>query len=69
MRNALEEAIYSIKSNLTERNDLIGISELDDFITWQVRRSLTIHTYIKYIQTILIMRRVSLRNRKATPPR
>ncbi len=44
MRNALEEAIYSIKSNLTERNDLIGISELDDFITWQVRRSLTIHT-------------------------
>ena len=43
MRNALEEAIYSIKSNLTERNDLIGISELDDFITWQVR---TQHTHI-----------------------
>ena len=43
MRNALEEAIYSIKSNLTERNDLIGISELDDFITWQVGRP-TVHT-------------------------
>jgi molecular chaperone DnaK (HSP70) len=45
MRNALEEAIYSIKSNLTERNDLIGISELDDFITWQVGRP-TIYAYI-----------------------
>jgi L1 cell adhesion molecule like protein len=34
MRNALEEAIYSIKSTLTERNDIAGISELDDFISW-----------------------------------
>jgi len=34
MRNALEEAIYTIKSTLTERNDIAGISELDDFISW-----------------------------------
>uniref|UniRef100_A0A7S3MBA8 Heat shock protein 70 n=1 Tax=Spumella elongata TaxID=89044 RepID=A0A7S3MBA8_9STRA len=34
MRNALEEAIYSVKSSLTERNDIAGISELDDFISW-----------------------------------
>lgn len=33
-KNALEEAIYSIKSTLTERNDIAGISELDDFLTW-----------------------------------
>ena len=50
MRNALEEAIYSIKSNLTERNDLIGISELDDFITWQVRRG-ALSPYIHKIHT------------------
>lgn len=34
MRNALEEAIYSVKSSLTERNDINGITELDDFISW-----------------------------------
>jgi len=34
MRNALEEAIYTVKSSLTERNDIFGISELDEFITW-----------------------------------
>lgn len=34
LRNALEEAIYTIKSSLTERNDIAGISELDDFINW-----------------------------------
>lgn len=34
LRNALEEAIYTIKSTLTERNDIAGISELDDFISW-----------------------------------
>jgi len=34
LRNAIEEAIYSVKSTLTERNDIAGISELDDFISW-----------------------------------
>jgi len=34
LRNALEEAIYSVKSSLTERNDIAGITELDDFINW-----------------------------------
>jgi len=34
LRNAFEEAVYSIKSSLTERNDIAGISELDDTITW-----------------------------------
>jgi len=34
MRNALEEGIYTVKSSLTERNDIFGISELDEFITW-----------------------------------
>lgn len=34
LRNALEEAVYTIKSNLTERNDIAGITELDDVITW-----------------------------------
>lgn len=34
LRNALEEAIYSVKSSLTERNDIAGITELDDFISW-----------------------------------
>lgn len=34
MRNALEEAVYSVKTSLTERNDIAGITELDDFITW-----------------------------------
>jgi len=30
LRNALEEAVYSVKTSLTERNDIAGISELDD---------------------------------------
>lgn len=34
LRNALEEAVYSVKSALTERNDIAGISELDDTLTW-----------------------------------
>jgi len=34
LRNALEEAVYTVKSNLTERNDITGIMELDDVITW-----------------------------------
>jgi L1 cell adhesion molecule like protein len=34
LRNALEEAVYSVKSSLTERNDIAGISELDDVISW-----------------------------------
>ena len=34
LRNALEEAVYGVKSSLTERNDIAGISELDDILTW-----------------------------------
>jgi len=34
LRNAFEEAVYSIKSSLTERNDIAGIAELDDTLTW-----------------------------------
>eukprot|EP01039_Chlorochromonas_danica_P000746 gene746-810_t len=34
LRNALEEAVYTIKSDLTERNDITGITELDDVISW-----------------------------------
>lgn len=34
LRNALEETVYSIKSNLTEKNDIVGISELDETLTW-----------------------------------
>lgn len=34
LRNALEEAVYSVKSSLTERNDIVGISELDDILSW-----------------------------------
>ena len=34
LKNALEEAVYGVKSSLTERNDIAGISELDDILTW-----------------------------------
>jgi len=34
LRNALEESVYSVKSNLTERNDIAGISDLDEILTW-----------------------------------
>ena len=34
LRNAIEEAVYSIKSSLTERNDIVGITELDDTLNW-----------------------------------
>jgi L1 cell adhesion molecule like protein len=34
LRNAFEEAVYSIKSSLTERNDIAGIAELDDTLNW-----------------------------------
>jgi L1 cell adhesion molecule like protein len=33
-KNAFEEAAYSIKSTLTERNDIMGISDLDEYLTW-----------------------------------
>jgi L1 cell adhesion molecule like protein len=33
-KNAFEEAVYSIKSSLTERNDIAGIADLDDTLTW-----------------------------------
>ena len=39
LRNALEESIYTIKSSLTEKNDIAGISELDDFISWVEQES------------------------------
>jgi heat shock protein 1/8 len=34
LRNAFEESVYSVKHSLTERNDIAGISELDDVLTW-----------------------------------
>ena len=34
LRNAIEEAVYSIKSSLTERNDIVGITELDETLNW-----------------------------------
>ena len=34
LKNALEEAVYGVKSSLTERNDIAGISQLDDMLTW-----------------------------------
>jgi L1 cell adhesion molecule like protein len=34
LRNALEEAVYSIKSNLIEKNDIPGIADLDDILEW-----------------------------------
>jgi len=34
LRNALEEAVYSIKTTLVEKNDVIGISDLGDMLEW-----------------------------------
>ena len=34
LRNALEESVYNVKTNLTARNDIAGISDLDDVLTW-----------------------------------
>lgn len=34
LRNALEESVYSVKSSLTAKNDIVGISELDDVLSW-----------------------------------
>lgn len=34
LRNAFEEAVYSVKTNLTARNDIAGIADLDDTLTW-----------------------------------
>jgi molecular chaperone DnaK (HSP70) len=34
LRNAFEEAVYSLKSNMTEKNDISGISDLDEVLTW-----------------------------------
>ena len=34
LRNALEEAVYSIKSSLVEKNDVLGISDLGDILEW-----------------------------------
>merc|ERR1711871_1269115 len=33
-KNAFEEAVYSLKSNMTEKNDISGISDLDEVLTW-----------------------------------
>lgn len=34
LRNAIEEGVYNIKSSLTERNDIVGMTELDDTLNW-----------------------------------
>jgi len=34
LKNAIEEAVYSIKSSLTERNDIVGMTELDETLNW-----------------------------------
>lgn len=34
LRNALEEAVYNVKSSLTESNDIVRLSELDDLLNW-----------------------------------
>jgi len=34
LRNALEESVYSVKTSLTERNDITGINLLDDILLW-----------------------------------
>jgi hypothetical protein len=34
LRNALEEAVYRVKSTLTERNDIQGITDLDEVMNW-----------------------------------
>jgi molecular chaperone DnaK (HSP70) len=34
LRNALEESVYRIKSSLTEKNDIVGMTELDDILNW-----------------------------------
>jgi L1 cell adhesion molecule like protein len=34
LKNALEESVYGVKTNLTERNDIAGISDLDEILTW-----------------------------------
>eukprot|EP01041_Mallomonas_annulata_P006801 gene6801-13772_t len=34
LRNALEEAVYSVKAQMTDRNDIAGITQLDDMLSW-----------------------------------
>ena len=34
LRNALEESVYRIKSSLTEKNDIVGMTELDEMLSW-----------------------------------
>ena len=34
LRNALEEAVYTVKSSLIEKNDIAGIADLDDILEW-----------------------------------
>jgi L1 cell adhesion molecule like protein len=34
LRNALEEAVFRVKSQLSDKNDISGILELDDILGW-----------------------------------
>jgi len=34
LRNALEEAVYRVKSQFAEKNDISGTLELDDILGW-----------------------------------
>ena len=34
LRNALEEAVFRVKASLIERNDITGISDLDELLEW-----------------------------------
>mmetsp|Transcript_35546 Transcript_35546/g.36223 ORF Transcript_35546/g.36223 Transcript_35546/m.36223 type:complete len:634 (-) Transcript_35546:137-2038(-) len=34
LRNALEEAVYSVKASMVDRNDVAGITNLDDMLGW-----------------------------------
>jgi len=34
LRNALEESVYNVKTSLTARNDIGGIADLDETLTW-----------------------------------
>ena len=34
LRNALEEAVFRIKAQLSDRNDIMGVTALDDMLNW-----------------------------------
>jgi hypothetical protein len=34
LKNALEEAVYRVKSMLVEKNDIAGVTKLDDTLEW-----------------------------------